>query len=414
MTATTTSIPFGKISLDLVLPDTVTTLTSKKVEEIISPSLFGKRLHQYLIATPIDLENPRIVVADKTRLCGYPEYLPILTETLQQLGAKQGDIKFIIAYGTHPFQSEEECLRCYGSTYEDFEFIHHSSNDITVFKNIGVTQKGTPIRVRNDLLQASSVITMGAICHHYFAGYGGGRKLLFPGCGETTSIYTNHALFLEKETKQLSTHCQPGNLQNNPISDDLFDFEDSFRSDLAIHAIMDEHGQVCDVEIGQDRDTFLKACARHAKSYEHNCDSFNVVVASCGGYPKDINLIQAHKAIHNSSMFVKDGGELVVYCACDDNVGSTTLLPWFEYDNFSQSFDALQKNYQGNGGTALSMMTKTKRITISLVTNLSEQICNKINVDKATHPDIVNKLSTATGHIAYIPNGSLLVRKQST
>ncbi len=414
MTTTTTSIPFGKVSFALDLPGAATTLTSQNVEKTISPSVFGERLRQYLIATPIDLENPIIVVADKTRLCGYPEYLPILTETLQQLGAKKDSIKYIIAYGTHPFQNEEECLRCYGNTYKLFDFIHHSSSDITVFKDLGVTQKGTPVRVRNDLLQASSVITMGAICHHYFAGYGGGRKLLFPGCGETSSIYTNHALFLDKKTKQLSTYCQPGNLKDNPISDDLFDFEDAFSSNLAIHAIMDEHGQLCDVEIGNDRDTFLKACTKHAKSFEHDCKSFDVVVASCGGYPKDINLIQAHKAIHNSSMYVKDGGELFVYCACDDNVGSTTLLPWFEYQNFSQSFDALQKNYQGNGGTALSMMTKTRRITITLVTNLSEQVCKKIRVSKATHADIVNRLAMATGSIAYIPNGSLLVRKQST
>lgn len=414
MTVAATTIPFGKVSLDLVLPNTTTTLTSKKVEKIISPPLFGKRLHKYLTVKLIDLKNPVIIVADKTRLCGYPEYLPQLTETLQQHGAKKDNIKFIIAYGTHPFQSEEECLLCYGSTYKDFEFIHHSSSDITAFKELGVTQKGTPIRVRNDLLQASSIITIGAICHHYFAGYGGGRKLLFPGCGETSSIYTNHALFLDKKTKQLATKCQPGNLQNNPISDDLFDFEDSFNSDLAIHAIMDEHGHVCDVEIGQDRDTFLKACTRHANNYELSSESYDIVVASCGGYPKDINLIQAHKAIHNSSMFVKDGGELIVYCACDDNVGSSTLLPWFEYDSFSQSFDALQKNYQGNGGTALSMMTKTNRITITLVTNLSKQICDKINVNKANHTDVEKKLSTTTGNIAYIPNGSLLVRKQNT
>ena len=37
-------------------------------------------------------------------------------------------------------------------------------------------------------------------------------------------------------------------------------------------------------------------------------EAYDLVVASAGGYPKDINYIQAHKSIHNAASFVKDGG----------------------------------------------------------------------------------------------------------
>jgi len=49
-------------------------------------------------------------------------------------------------------------------------------------------------------------------------------------------------------------------------------------------------------------------------------------------------------------------------------------LPWFEYDSFEETFDNLKDNYSGNGGTALALMTKAKRISIKLITDLSDNI----------------------------------------
>ena len=48
-----------------------------------------------------------------------------------------------------------------------------------------------------------------AISHHYFAGYGGGRKLIFPGLGEKESIYQNHKLFIDKKKS-----TSPGLVEN--------------------------------------------------------------------------------------------------------------------------------------------------------------------------------------------------------
>ena len=58
---------------------------------------------------------------------------------------------------------------------------------------------------------------------------------------------------------------------------------------------------------------FLEACETHGKNCEIPPAAFDIVVASCGGYPKDINFIQSHKAVHNAAMFVRDGGLLLLY-----------------------------------------------------------------------------------------------------
>ncbi len=374
-------------------------------------SRFCNLLDQFIKHNHLDLSHPIIVVTDKTRLCGYPTYLPLLIQQFKKHGMKEETLRFIIAYGTHPRQSEEECIATYGEIYSDSLFIHHDCQANDLFVELGHTSLGTPIRYRRDILEASAVITMGPICHHYFAGYGGGRKLIFPGCGERRAIYQNHSLYLDIENDSLSTSCQPGVLDKNPIADDLFEIESKKTADLAIHAILDSHGNVADMFFGKTREDYLAACAHHAQSCEVASGVYDTVVASCGGFPKDINFIQSHKAIHNAAMFVEDGGLLIIYSECSDSIGSKTFLPWFETGNFSKAFKKLRCKYEGNGGTALAMMTKLQRITIAMVTELDENTCQLMGVQKWSHELVKQHLQESKGSLAWIENASLLVSK---
>jgi nickel-dependent lactate racemase len=408
-------IPYGSGTLPLALPCGTVQLRGAEPRPVITPELFKERLALFWQENPLDLSRPVLVVADKTRLCGYPEYLPILIEELAGRGLDQGRLRVLIAYGTHPRQSDEECLRAYGDCYRSLAFMHHDCRERQSFVDLGHTRRGTPIRLRRDLAEASAIIAMGAVSHHYFAGYGGGRKLIFPGLGEREAIYANHALYLDRATGTIATGCRPGNLADNPLAEDLFEVEEARPADLAIHGILNSHGILCDLLPGRGREIFLKACAAHGASCETTSRRFPLVVASCGGYPKDINFIQSHKAVHNAAMFVEDGGLLLVYCQCRDGVGSTTFLPWFEVGGFAEAFRQLVDRYEGNGGTALAMMEKTRRIRIGLVTGLDDRTCRLIGVERWQHEEVRGHLAGlgGEGNIACIANASLLVRTGS-
>ncbi len=405
-------IPYGSDKLPLFCPQNRTLLQVQEPEKNVSPSLFQEQLKNYLQIQPLDLHKTCIVVADKTRLCGYPEYLPLLIDTLAEAGMDTNALKIIIAYGTHPPQTKEECIEAYGEIYEQYNFIHHDCTQTGDFVDMGSTRRGTPIRFRKDLVSASAVITMGAVCHHYFAGYGGGRKLIFPGCGEREAIYTNHGLYLNKQSRMLSPGCQPGNFDDNPLAEDLFEVEEKLPAHLAIHGIIDSHGTLSELLVGNSKDTFKAACRRHGKNCEVQSSAFDCLIASCGGFPKDINFIQAHKAIHNAAMFVKDGGLLLLYTECRDAIGSKTFLPWFEKESFESAFEELSEHYEGNGGTALAMMTKLQRIRIGLVTSIDEALCKKIGVEKWQHNQVNDHLTSLdrSQSLGIIPNASLLVK----
>ena len=378
--------------------------------QAIDPQLFKQRIKNHLQQLNPDLSNPAVIVGDKTRLCGYPEYLPVVLDTLQEFGAAREKLVVYIAYGTHLRQSEEESLSAYGPTYQQYRFLHHDCADTDSFVHLGETKRGTDVFVRKDLLSSSFVLTFGALSHHYFAGYGGGRKLIFPGLGIKSAIYQNHRLFLDKAKKMLSRGCQAGRINGNPLAEDLDEIERFKSADMAVHGILNSQGQVCDLLVGSGRDLFLKACARYGQYCEiHANQRYEFVLASCGGFPKDINFIQSHKAIHNAAAFVKDGGQMLVLAQCRDGVGSKTFLPWLQLGSYQAAFEKLAQDYEGNGGTALAMMEKLKRIRISVVTEIDDATALTIGFEKISIEQAQTRIQKASAPVAVIPNASLLV-----
>ena len=411
---TTVEVPYGTENIKIRLKAGTRAIQPDDPELQTSADHFREKLKTCLQNSELDLFRPVLVVTDKTRWCDYPTYLPIVTEVINRLRGKDTPFQIIIAYGTHPRQSDKESSHTYGSLYRSWPFTHHDCSDSALFTELTVTSSGTPVRFRKELIDASCIITMGPICHHYFAGYGGGRKLIFPGCGEREAIYRNHSLFLDHSSGILSPSCQAGNLPGNPVAEDLFEIESNLPAHLAIHGIPDSHGNMCDFLIGSGREIYLEACNRHAAHFEIDMPPVDTVVASCGGFPKDINFIQSHKAIHSSAGFVRDRGRLIVFARCPDQIGSQTFLPWYSSDGFSGAFERLNRHYEGNGGTALAMMNKTRRIEIALVTELDQNFCAKLGVSKLTHKEAEALLQTSSGRTVWIPNASLLVNKHAS
>lgn len=407
-------IPFkyGKTIFTAQLPDHAVSLN---IQEPVFQVNTDKFMEALLLALPETLSADKtisIVVADKTRLCDYPTYLPVVINVLKENSIKDRQIQFFIAYGTHARQSDEECLNAYGDVYKNYRFIHHDSDDKLLFIRVGTTDSGTQVHLRKDLLESDLILTFGAVSHHYFAGYGGGRKLLFPGLGYTPDIYQNHRLFLDTESKKLNINCYPGHLEQNPLARDLKQIDDFIQPErIAIHGILNSSGKVCRLMVGKTYDDFLRACSTLDSYYKiQESQLYDLVLASCGGFPKDINFIQAHKAIHNASMFVKNNGCLIMLAACSDGIGSDTFVKYFNYHTFDQAFHALEKDYKGNGGTALSLMTKTKRINIFLKTALDDNICSRLGVEKIKDSRIHERIKDDQLNTAWIENASLLIK----
>jgi nickel-dependent lactate racemase len=205
-------LKYGLTEVSLNLPAKAVALSHMEPQLSIDPDTFKRNLHSNLNNVKKSIRDVGIVVSDKTRLCEYPIYLPLLTEVLSEQGINTDDITFHIAYGTHQIQSEEESLAGYGEIYKRYRFVHHDSRDESRLTLLGTTSRGTEVKISKKVLEHDLLITFGAILHHYFAGFGGGRKLLFPGVAGFHSILQNHQLFLDFEQMKIKEGCQSGNL----------------------------------------------------------------------------------------------------------------------------------------------------------------------------------------------------------
>jgi lactate racemase len=406
---------YGALRIPFVFSEKPDIFTIREPRSDVTKEQLAGKLREIIRLSDFDFSRPSVVVADKTRLCGYGTYLPVLLRTLEEAGADPGRLTVHIAYGTHHRQSDEECASVYGDVYHSYRFEHHDCSEERRFVRLGETRRGTPVLLLRDVVDASCLITFGAISHHYFAGYGGGRKLVFPGLGFRDAIYRNHGLFLDARGGTLSAGCRPGALDGNPLAEDLEEYETFRPADLAVHGILDSGGRVRDLLPGRGADHFRAACAIHGANCEvAHLPLYDVVFASCGGYPKDINFIQSHKAIHNASGFVRDGGRLVILAQCREGIGSGTFLPWFEMGGWCSAFDRLAKNYEGNGGTALSMMSKLERIQVCMVTVLDDAPANLIGIRKIDIQEALRMAEKPGGRVAVIPNAGLLVKVEKS
>ncbi len=378
-------LKYASEELSFSLPDNCDEIRHREPVPAVDLENFRSELQKYIRHFGADLKTVGISVSDKTRLCQFPIFLPLITEAFLEYGLQKEDITFFIAYGTHPPQSEEECLRAYGEIYREYRFVHHNARDEEGLKALGSTSRGTEVKINKEILEKDLVVTFGAILHHYFAGFGGGRKLLFPGLAGYDAILHNHSLFLDFENKRLEPGCQSGQLDGNPLAMDLEEINALLPPKLEIHGILNSQKEVCEIHFGLNYEDFKKACLRYDFHFRTpGMKDYDLVVASAGGYPKDINYIQTHKAIHNAASFVKDGGTLVILAECIDGVGNKAFTDLFKLGGPEGIFREMAVAYKNNAGTALATIEKARRLSIRIVTSLDEDTCTMMGYVKTS------------------------------
>jgi nickel-dependent lactate racemase len=96
------------------------------------------------------------------------------------------------------------------------------------------------------------------------------------------------------------------------------------------------------------------------------------VVASCGGSPYDINLIQAHKALDMAVQACNEGGTILLLAECREGLGRHDFLKWFDEEDSSALAGRLQLAYEVNGQTAWALLTKAERYRVLLLSTLND------------------------------------------
>jgi lactate racemase len=313
-----------------------------------------------------------IVTSDITRYTGSEIYLSLLVERLNRAGIADGDIEIVIALGIHRKQTAREHEKILGPLYGRITVSDHDCDDPGKLVWLGRTAGGIEVEVNRTVAEADRLILTGTIGFHYFAGFGGGRKSILPGVASRKSCMASHFAVLNPgEGSGRNSHAATGILDGNPVHQAMVEGCAMADPDCILNTVLSPDKRIIAAFAGDWREAFSAGCRFYEERFTFPIDRLaDLVVVSCGGFPKDINLIQAHKAMDYGSRALRDGGVMVLLAECRDGYGNATFFDWFRFSDPVEFEAELRKNYEINGQTAYSAFLKAQRFRVILVSAL--------------------------------------------
>ncbi|HEV8593703.1 MAG TPA: hypothetical protein VGQ55_16480, partial [Pyrinomonadaceae bacterium] len=170
---------------------------------------------------------------------------------------------------------------------------------------------------------------------------------------------------------------------------------------FAINTIVNDTGEAVDLFCGDWIASHQAACEIYAAGHTIAIgEKRDLVIASCGGFPHDINMIQAHKTLEAASQACKENGTIILLAECSDGLGRKGFLDWFAAGNSDAMAERLCENYQVNGQTAWSLLRKAERFNVRIISGLDARSLEQMSlVPMQSLSRAIAKATHSTGYI---------------
>ena len=368
----------------------------------------GTKLDDPIDASPLEEtihpgESVLIVVPDATRQTAAGQIVNLLVRRLIAGGTTPFEISIIFATGIHRKVSEAEKSEILTPfIVQRIKTLDHDPRDLMQIVRLGETSGGIPVELNRALLEHDHVILIGGVSFHYFAGFTGGRKLICPGLASARTISETHKLAFDCETLSRRDGVDTGLLDGNAVHEAFMEAVAKVDPCFAITTVVNDASEAVDLFSGNWITSHRAAC--DAYSTEHTIKSVekrDLIIASCGGFPHDINMIQAHKTLEAAARSCSDGGTIILLAECADGLGREDFLNWFDAENSKELAENLCKKYQVNGQTAWSLLRKAERFDVRVVTGLDKTQTAKMRLAK-TEESHISSILDARSSPGYI------------
>jgi nickel-dependent lactate racemase len=289
--------------------------------------------------------------------------LPVVIDELNRGGIEDGDITVVFALGNHRAHTEDE--KKYIAGEDIFSRVRCIDADQTNVIHLGITSFGTPVDVFKKVAKADRVICLGNIEYHYFAGYSGGAKAVMPGVSTAAAIQANHSKMVEDTSAA-------GRFEGNNVRADIDEVARFVNIDFIVNVVLDENKQIIKAVAGDYIQAHREGCAFLDTLYKIRiAKKADIVLVSAGGYPKDINLYQAQKALDNAKHAVKDGGIVILAASCNEGLGEEVFERWMmEAKSPEAMVEKIQIRFELGGHKAAAIGMVQQKAVVYLVSEM--------------------------------------------
>ncbi len=317
-------------------------------------------------------ERVAIAVSDITRAWQRNDRtLPVLLRTLNEAGVADEDVTVIVAVGGHRLNTAEEHLEiCGEDACHRVRVVNHDAFDANRMVRLGRTSRGTEVRISRAAVESDRLILTGGTVYHYMAGYGGGRKSVLPGIAAIETIRQNHLLGLAPEVGRGSNPaCASRVKRGNPLHEDMMEIAGFVQPDFLVNIVPNLEGGIAGVFAGNWVSAWNAATDLVDRIFGIEiAELADIVVASAGGYPRDINLYQTGKTMDNACCAMRPGGTAVILSECQQLRDPETFFKWFGYPSIAELDAALRECFFLDGWVAMKQLECRLKGRIVLVT----------------------------------------------
>jgi len=298
-----------------------------------------------------------LVVSDITRAwIHHEQFLPAILDELNAAGVPDDDILLVIGLGAHRKMTDEENIATYSQeVVSRVKIIQSQGQETENFIYVGTTSRGHETYLNKYVVDADKVILTGGIVYHLMAGFGGGRKSVLPGIARYETIQANHSLCLHDEVgKGINPACCSGKTEGNHMHEDMMEMAEMLNPDFIFNVVLTAEGKFARFVAGHWRTAWESGCQTVEEIFGVPIkEKADVVVASAGGFPKDINLYQGSKTIDNADMACKENGVVILVMELPDITEPPDFIGWFDYESLYERELALRKAFTVPGFIAL-------------------------------------------------------------
>ena len=317
------TLKYGSGTLDLNLPDTadVSVFAPRQVKPLEDPRAAFLQALDAPHGCPRLEDRPTpcsvaIAVPDETRPFPIKLLLPLLLERIFKCypALPRHMVRIVVGGGLHEPPDKAQLARILPEDLRGCTVVGHDARNSPMLR-MGVTSRGTPVEINADYASAELKIVMGMVDAHQFAGFTGGAKGVVIGCASAAMITRNHSLLQ-------SPGAIAGNLEDNAVREDLNEAGILAGVSMAVNVALTPDKKVAALFVGDPPAVLRVAAAEVRGLYGLELKkTYDVVVASCGGAPKDICLYQAQKALDPARRCAGERGRILLLAQCPQGIG---------------------------------------------------------------------------------------------
>jgi nickel-dependent lactate racemase len=184
------------------------------------------------------------------------------------------------------------------------EFFQNEPRNADMYTYVGVSSRGTPVWLHNEVARSDVKITIGQAQSNHW-GAGGGGKLILPGVVSDETVESNHCAFVPSPQTHYGAYA-------GPMRSDIDEVATMCGLDVTMNVLLDTRGRVLEVVYGSHPDAHRTAIERFNEIYAYEHPGTQADIAVCGVFaPTDHLFFHTGWGCMSADFVVKDGGTII-------------------------------------------------------------------------------------------------------